>query len=58
MAISKQENAHSEAVFLVASEFNAGKLKSALCHFYQHVTCATTQTGSTSDKLNTEEEVQ
>jgi hypothetical protein len=27
-AISKQENAHPEAAFLVARDFNAGKLKS------------------------------
>ena len=40
-AISKQENAHPEAALLVARDFNAGKLKSALPHFYQHVTCAT-----------------
>ena len=40
-AITKQENAHSEAVLLVARDFNAGKLKSVLPNFYQHVTCAT-----------------
>ena len=40
-AISEQENAHPEAALLVAGEFNAGKLKSVLPHFYQHVTCAT-----------------
>jgi hypothetical protein len=28
-------------VLLVAGEFNAGKLKSVLPHFYQHVKCAT-----------------
>ena len=40
-AISKQENAHPEAALLVAGDFNAGKLKSVLHHFYQHVKCAT-----------------
>ena len=29
-AISKQENAYPEAAFLVAGDFNAGKLKSVL----------------------------
>ena len=33
-AISKQENAHPEAALLVAGDFNAGKLKSVLPHFY------------------------
>ena len=37
-AISKEENAHPEAALLVAGHFNAGKLKSVLSHFYQHVT--------------------
>ena len=36
-----QLNIHPEAVLLVAGDFNAGKLKSVLPHFYQHVTCAT-----------------
>ena len=40
-AISKEENAHPEATLLVAVDFNAGKLKSVLPHFYQHVTYAT-----------------
>ena len=40
-AINKQENAHPEATLLVAGDFNAGKLKSVLPNFYQHVTCAT-----------------
>ena len=40
-AIGKQENAHPEAAPLVAGDFNAGKLKSVLPHFYQHVKCAT-----------------
>jgi hypothetical protein len=40
-AISKQENAHPEVALLVAGGFNAGKLKSVLPNFYQHVTCAT-----------------
>ena len=38
-AIIKQENAHPEAALLVAGDFNAGKLKSVLPNFYQHVTC-------------------
>ena len=40
-AIIKEENAHPEAALLVAGDFNTGKLKSVLSHFYQHVTCAT-----------------
>ena len=40
-AISKEENAHPEAALLVAGDFNAGKLKSVLSNFYQHVICAT-----------------
>jgi hypothetical protein len=40
-AISKQENAHPEAVLLVARYFNAVKIKSVLPDFYQHVKCAT-----------------
>ena len=40
-AISKQENANPEAALQVAGDLNAGKLKSVLPHFYQHVTCAT-----------------
>ena len=39
-AISKQENAHPEVALLVAGDFNAGRLKSVLPNFYQHVTCA------------------
>ena len=39
-AISKQKNAHPEAALLVAGDFNAGKLKSVLPNFYQHVECA------------------
>ena len=39
--ISKQETAHPEAALLVAGDFIAGKLKSVLPHFYQHVKCAT-----------------
>jgi hypothetical protein len=31
-AISKQENSHPEAVFLVVVDFNAGKLKSVMSH--------------------------
>ena len=40
-AISKQENAHPEAVRQVVGDINAAKFKSVLLHFYQHVTCAT-----------------
>jgi hypothetical protein len=40
-AISKQENAHPETALLVVVDFNAGKLKSALPNYYQHVKCAT-----------------
>jgi hypothetical protein len=39
--ISKQENAHPEAALPVAWDYNAGKLKSVLPNFYQHVKCAT-----------------
>jgi hypothetical protein len=39
--INKQENVHPEAALLVAGDFNAGKLKSILPNFYQHVKCAT-----------------
>ena len=39
--VSKQENAHLEAVLLVAGAFNAGKLKSVVPNFNQHVKCAT-----------------
>ena len=40
-AISNQENTHPEAALLVAGDFNAGKLKSVLPNFYQHVKSAT-----------------
>ena len=40
-AISKQENVHPEEALLVAGNFNAGKLKSVLPNFNQHVKCAT-----------------
>ena len=40
-AISKWEKAHPEGALLVAGDFNAGKLKSVLPNFYQHVKCAT-----------------
>ena len=40
-AISKQQNVHPEVALIVAADFNAGKLKSVLPNFYQHVTCAT-----------------
>ena len=40
-AISKQENVYPESALLVAGEFNAGKLKSVLPNFCQHVKCAT-----------------
>jgi hypothetical protein len=33
-AVSKQENAHPEVAPLVAGDFNAGKLKTVLPHFY------------------------
>ena len=39
--ISKQETPHPEAALLLAGDFNAGKLKSVLPNFYQHVKCAT-----------------
>jgi hypothetical protein len=39
--ISKQETTHPEVALLVAGDFNAGKLKSALPNLYQHVKCAT-----------------
>jgi hypothetical protein len=39
-AISKQENAHPKVSLLVAGDFNAGKLKSVIPHFYQHVKLA------------------
>ena len=35
--ISKQETTHPEAALLVAGDFNAGKLKSVLPNFYQHI---------------------
>jgi hypothetical protein len=37
-AISEEEKAHPEAALLVAEDFNAGKLKSVLPHFYENVT--------------------
>jgi endonuclease/exonuclease/phosphatase (EEP) superfamily protein YafD len=40
-AINKQQNTHPEATLLVAGDFNAGKLKSVLPNFYQHVKCTT-----------------
>ena len=40
-AISKQENPHPEVALLVAGNFNAGKVKSVLLNFYQHVKRAT-----------------
>ena len=39
--ISKQETTHPEAALLVAGDFNAGKLKSVLPNFHQHVKCVT-----------------
>ena len=39
--ISKQETTHPKAALLVVGDFNAGKLKSILPNFYQHVKCAT-----------------
>ena len=41
-ALSKQENYDPKVAFLVAGDFNAGKLKSVLPNLYQHVTSATT----------------
>jgi hypothetical protein len=38
--ISKQETTHPEVELLVAGDFNAGKFKSVLRKFYQHVKCA------------------
>jgi hypothetical protein len=38
--ISKQENAHPDAVFLVASDFNAGKLNPSTCEFQISLTVA------------------
>ena len=40
-AICKQENAHPEAVLLVAGDFNEGKLKFVLPNIYHHVKCLT-----------------
>ena len=40
-AVNKDKNAHPEVALLVAGDCNAGKLKSVLPNFYQHVTCAT-----------------
>ena len=53
-AISKQETAHPEAVLLVAGDFIAGKLKSVLPHFYQHVKCATERKNSRPPLLHTQ----
>ena len=39
--ISKEGNTHPEATLLVAGDFNAGKLKSVLPNFNQHVKCVT-----------------
>jgi hypothetical protein len=39
--ISKQGTTHPEAALLVDRDFNAGKLKSVLPNFYQHVKCST-----------------
>ena len=33
--------AHPEVAILVGRDFNAGRLKTALPHFHQHVSCAT-----------------
>ena len=45
---------HIEAAILVAGYFNAGKLKSILPHFYQHVTCATRGENSRPPLLHTQ----
>jgi hypothetical protein len=50
-AIGKLENTHPEAALLVAGDFNAGKLKSVLPNFYQHVKCATRGEKTTLDHL-------
>jgi hypothetical protein len=39
--IRKQETTHPEVVLLVAGDINAGKLKSVLPNFHQHVKYAT-----------------
>jgi hypothetical protein len=46
--ISKNENTYTGVALLVAGDFNAGKPKSVLPNFYQHVKCAT---GETLDHL-------
>jgi hypothetical protein len=57
--ISNQENAHPEAVLLVAWDFNAGKLKSVLPNFYQHVKCVTRGgKNSESPLLHTQRHIQ
>jgi hypothetical protein len=53
-ALSKQENAHPEAALQVAGDFNAGKLKSVLPNFYQHVKWATRGKKSTPPLLHTQ----
>ena len=40
VAIDRQESTHLEAALLVGGGFNAGRLKTILPHFYQHVSCA------------------
>ena len=39
--MSKQKTTHPEVALLVAGDFNAGKLKSVLPNFHQHVKCVT-----------------
>jgi hypothetical protein len=48
----KTGNSHPEAALLMAGDFNAGKLKSVLPNFYQHVNCAT-RGNTTLDDLYT-----
>lgn len=40
-AVSKQQSAHPDGIFIVAGDFNHVDLRSVLPKFYQHVTCAT-----------------
>jgi hypothetical protein len=53
-AIREQDDAHPEAALLKARDFNAGKLKSVLPQFYQHVICATRGKKSKPPLLHTQ----
>ena len=57
-AISKEENAQPEAAFLVARDFNAGKLKSVSPNFYQLVTSATRKKNPRPPLLHTQRCIQ